>query len=145
MINMIKLDFVPLSCEWIYSPGDAISALAVSAQESNKIFVYDGQGTGTPLHVFERLHTKTVVAMKVRKININNVSYAFYVTVLLNVFIIYSIILFMKHAFLWIKQAFWNIGQDQKWNISFLNVLHSSQSWTRICSNLQKIRLIHVV
>lgn len=114
MINMIKLDFVPLSCEWIYSPGDAISALAVSAQESNRIFIYDGQGTGAPLHVFERLHTKPVVAMKVRQININSVSYACYVTVLLYVFIIYSIILFMKHVFPWIKQAFWNIGQDQK-------------------------------
>ncbi|XP_054013712.1 peptidylprolyl isomerase domain and WD repeat-containing protein 1 [Hylaeus anthracinus] len=64
MINMIKMDFIPLYCEWIYSPGDAIPALAVSAQESNKIFIYDGQGTGTPLHVFEKLHTKPVVAMK---------------------------------------------------------------------------------
>lgn len=67
---MIKLNFVPLCCEWVYSPGDAIPAIAVSAQESNKIFIYDGQGTSTPLHVFEKLHTKPVVAMKVRKINI---------------------------------------------------------------------------
>lgn len=69
MINMIKLEVVPLCCEWIYSPGDAIPAVAVSAQDSNKIFIYDGQGTGVPLHVFEKLHTKPVVAMKVRKIN----------------------------------------------------------------------------
>nr|XP_034189826.1 peptidylprolyl isomerase domain and WD repeat-containing protein 1 isoform X2 [Osmia lignaria] len=64
MINMIKLNFVPLCCEWVYSPGDAIPAIAVSAQESNKIFIYDGQGTSIPLHVFEKLHTKPVVAMK---------------------------------------------------------------------------------
>lgn len=63
----MKLDYIPLCCEWIYSPGDAISAIAVSAQESNKIFIYDGQGTNTPLHVFEKLHTKPVVAMKVKK------------------------------------------------------------------------------
>lgn len=64
---MMKLDYIPLCCEWIYSPGDAISAIAVSAQESNKIFIYDGQGTNIPLHVFEKLHTKPVVAMKVKK------------------------------------------------------------------------------
>lgn len=66
MINMIKLDYIPLCCEWIYSPGDAISAVAVSAQDSNKIFIYDGQGTSIPLHIFERLHTKPVIVMKVR-------------------------------------------------------------------------------
>ncbi|XP_043784230.1 peptidylprolyl isomerase domain and WD repeat-containing protein 1 isoform X2 [Apis laboriosa] len=68
MINMMKLDYIPLCCEWIYSPGDAISAIAVSAQESNKIFIYDGQGTNIPLHVFEKLHTKPVVAMKYNSI-----------------------------------------------------------------------------
>lgn len=70
MINMIKLHFVPLCCEWIYSPGDAISAVAVSAQESNKIYIYDGQGTNTPLHVFKKLHIEPVVVMKVRGISI---------------------------------------------------------------------------
>lgn len=65
MINMIRLDFVPLCAEWVYSAGDAMSAIAVSSQESNKIFIYDGQGTNTPLHVLEKLHTKPVVIMKV--------------------------------------------------------------------------------
>lgn len=65
---MIKLDFVPLCAEWIYSAGDAISAVAVSSQESNKIYIYDGQGTNTPLHIFEKLHTKPVVIMKVSHI-----------------------------------------------------------------------------
>lgn len=62
---MIKLDCIPLCAEWIYSAGDAIAAVAVSSQESNKIYIYDGQGTSTPLHVMEKLHTKPVVIMKV--------------------------------------------------------------------------------
>jgi len=64
---MIKLNFVPLCTEWVYSAGDAISAVAVSSQESNKIYIYDGQGSSMPLHVFEKLHTKPVVIMKVRQ------------------------------------------------------------------------------
>lgn len=68
MINMIKLDFVPLCAEWVYSAGDAISAVAVSSLELNKIYIYDGQGTNTPLHVFEKLHTKPVVIMKVSQV-----------------------------------------------------------------------------
>lgn len=70
MINMIKLDFVPLCAEWIYSAGDAIAAVAVSSQESNKIYIYDGQGTNIPLHIIEKLHTKSVAIMKVSQIPI---------------------------------------------------------------------------
>lgn len=65
MINMMKFEYIPSCVEWVYSPGDAISGVAVADQDSSKIYVYDGQGTGTALHVFERLHTKPVVAMKV--------------------------------------------------------------------------------
>ncbi|XP_066601838.1 peptidylprolyl isomerase domain and WD repeat-containing protein 1 isoform X2 [Prorops nasuta] len=64
MINMMDLGYVPQCVEWIYSPGDAISAVAVSTQETNNIYLYDGQGVNTPLHIFERLHTKPVVIMK---------------------------------------------------------------------------------
>ena len=65
MINILKLDYVPLCAEWIYADGDAISAVAVSDQDSNKIYVYDGLGNSTPLHVFDKLHTKPIIAMKV--------------------------------------------------------------------------------
>ena len=65
MINMIKLGFIPHCSEWVYSLGDAIAAVAVSDSESNKIFVYDGLGTATPLHIFETLHTQPVIALKV--------------------------------------------------------------------------------
>lgn len=67
---MIKLDCIPLCAEWIYSAGDAIAAVAVSSQESNKIYIYDGQGTSAPLHVMEKLHTKPVVIMKVSQTQI---------------------------------------------------------------------------
>jgi hypothetical protein len=36
-----------------------------SDADSNKVYVYDGQGTNTPLHVFEKLHTRPVVIIKV--------------------------------------------------------------------------------
>lgn len=33
-------------------------------KNSPKIYIYDGQGTNTPLHVLEKLHTTPVLAMK---------------------------------------------------------------------------------
>lgn len=65
MINILKLNYEPSSAEWIYSDGDAIPAVAVSDQNSNKIYIYDSVGNSEPLHVFEKLHTKPVVALKV--------------------------------------------------------------------------------
>lgn len=35
-----------------------------SDQGSSKIYVYDGQGTNTPLHVLEKLHTKPVCIIR---------------------------------------------------------------------------------
>ena len=67
MINMMKLEYVPQVVEWVYSPGDAIAAVAISDRDSSKIFVYDGQGTDRPLHTFETLHRKPVVIMKVKQ------------------------------------------------------------------------------
>lgn len=140
---MIKLDFVPLCCEWIYSPGDAIAAVAISDQESNKIFVYDGQGTGTPLHVFEKLHTKPVVSMKVRASAISTAFHAFCVTIFIQTLIVCSTILYMRHVSLWTKQVFWNIGPVLKRSTGFPNVLRSIRNWTQICLNSRKIRRIH--
>ncbi|XP_072920628.1 peptidylprolyl isomerase domain and WD repeat-containing protein 1 isoform X1 [Hemitrygon akajei] len=57
MINMLKLGYHPGKCGWIYSPGDAISAVACSEKVSGKIFIYDARGTNQPLHVFEKLHS----------------------------------------------------------------------------------------
>ncbi|XP_063239129.1 peptidylprolyl isomerase domain and WD repeat-containing protein 1 [Bacillus rossius redtenbacheri] len=64
MINMMRLDYSPYRAEWVHSPGDAISALAVSDAGSHKVYVYDGQGSNVPLKVFDKLHTKPVVLIK---------------------------------------------------------------------------------
>ncbi|XP_067678099.1 peptidylprolyl isomerase domain and WD repeat-containing protein 1-like [Haliotis asinina] len=64
MINMIKLGYVPLCSGWVYKPGDAISALAVSEKESNTIHIYDGKGNGEPLHSLEKLHFKPVTIIR---------------------------------------------------------------------------------
>ncbi|XP_058445696.1 peptidylprolyl isomerase domain and WD repeat-containing protein 1 isoform X1 [Malaya genurostris] len=64
MINMLKLDYVPYRAEWIHNTGDAIAYLAVADQDSCKIFVYDGKGNNTPLHLLEKMHSKPVVLMK---------------------------------------------------------------------------------
>ncbi|KAG7274055.1 hypothetical protein CRUP_030777 [Coryphaenoides rupestris] len=56
MINMLKLGFHPGQCEWIYNPGDPIYTVAVSEKSTGKIFVFDGRGSNTPLHVFDKMH-----------------------------------------------------------------------------------------
>uniref|UniRef100_A0A8C4QYJ4 peptidylprolyl isomerase n=1 Tax=Eptatretus burgeri TaxID=7764 RepID=A0A8C4QYJ4_EPTBU len=57
MINMIKLGFHPGCCEWIYSPGEAICAVACSEKTSGQIFVYDGRGSNQPIHKLDKVHS----------------------------------------------------------------------------------------
>ncbi|XP_023222457.1 peptidylprolyl isomerase domain and WD repeat-containing protein 1-like [Centruroides sculpturatus] len=64
MINMIKLDFRPQCCDWIHKAGDPVSALAVGEVDSGSVYVFDGRGDATPLHVIEKLHSAPVVLMK---------------------------------------------------------------------------------
>lgn len=66
MINMIKLSFVPNTCEWIHPSSDPLHTLAVSDSESPKIYIFDGHGDSEPLHILESIHTKPVTLMKVR-------------------------------------------------------------------------------
>lgn len=107
---MMKLDFVPLCVEWVYSAGDAIPALAVSSQESNKIYIYDGQGTNTPLHIFEKLHTNPVVIMKVSYVITSKIINLFSINFIENKIILmihfFSIMPYMKHAFPSTKQEY---------------------------------------
>jgi peptidylprolyl isomerase domain and WD repeat-containing protein 1 len=63
MINMIRLDFTPLTTCWIYKAGDTIPCLAVSDTDSPKISIFDAQGGNDPIHVIEKLHTKPVNAI----------------------------------------------------------------------------------
>nr|XP_002736396.1 PREDICTED: peptidylprolyl isomerase domain and WD repeat-containing protein 1-like [Saccoglossus kowalevskii] len=64
MINMMKLPYVASCCEWIYSSGDPIPALACSEKDSGVIHVYDGKGDGTPIHTIDKLHSKNVVLIE---------------------------------------------------------------------------------
>lgn len=60
MINMLKIDFVPLTTEWIHAPGDVIFTIAVSDADSARIHIFDGQGSNVPLHTLDKFHTKPV-------------------------------------------------------------------------------------
>lgn len=64
MINMIKLTYVGRCCCWIFSPGDAVQALAVANKDSNDIHIYDGRGSSDFLYTFDKLHNNPVVMMK---------------------------------------------------------------------------------
>ncbi|XP_020615590.1 peptidylprolyl isomerase domain and WD repeat-containing protein 1-like isoform X1 [Orbicella faveolata] len=63
MINMLRLDYIPGQCEWIFPPGAAVASVACSEKETGVIHVYDGRGTSTPLHTLN-LHTKPVTFIK---------------------------------------------------------------------------------
>ncbi|XP_070563802.1 peptidylprolyl isomerase domain and WD repeat-containing protein 1-like [Ptychodera flava] len=63
MINMMKLPYVPQCCEWIYSPGDPLFAVACS-NEKGEVFIYDGNGDNTPLHTLDKIHSKPLTFMK---------------------------------------------------------------------------------
>ncbi|CAH1775450.1 unnamed protein product [Owenia fusiformis] len=64
MINMIKLGYVPLCCGWLFAPGDACTAIAVSEKDSSKIHVYDSIGAHEPLQTLDKLHFKPVTLIK---------------------------------------------------------------------------------
>lgn len=64
MINMMRLDYIPHTVEWVHSPGDPVQTIAVSDAESQKIFIYDGRSNNTPLKVLEKVHIKPVVLIK---------------------------------------------------------------------------------
>ncbi|KAF5404205.1 Peptidylprolyl isomerase domain and WD repeat-containing protein 1 [Paragonimus heterotremus] len=63
MINMMKLDFMPCGCCFIYTPKDEVSALAISDQESSKIRIYDARSKSDLLHVLDQLHQAPVTCM----------------------------------------------------------------------------------
>lgn len=64
MINMLKLDYVPGCCGWIYNSGDAIPALAISEKETARVHIYDGRGSNIQLHTLDKLHYKPVTIIK---------------------------------------------------------------------------------
>ncbi|KER25803.1 hypothetical protein T265_06833 [Opisthorchis viverrini] len=60
MISMMKLDFIPSGCCFIYTPKDEISTLAISDQSSPKIRIYDARSKNDLLHTMDRLHESPV-------------------------------------------------------------------------------------
>lgn len=60
MINMIRLDFVPLTTCWIYRGGDTIPCLAVSDADNGNISIFDAQGDGKVIQIIEKIHSKPV-------------------------------------------------------------------------------------
>ena len=64
MINMIRLDYEPRLCQWIFSSGDAIAAVAISQADGCAIRVYDGKGSADVLHEKRKLHSASVVVMR---------------------------------------------------------------------------------
>ena len=66
MINMIKLPFTPKVSEWVHSPGDALSTIAVSDSSSPLIRVYDGKSPASEdvIHEFTSLHSSPVTLIR---------------------------------------------------------------------------------
>ncbi|XP_022087766.1 peptidylprolyl isomerase domain and WD repeat-containing protein 1-like isoform X2 [Acanthaster planci] len=64
MINMMKIDYVPGCCEWIFRSGDAIPALACSDKASGNIHIYDGRSSSVAVHTLSSLHSCPVIGMK---------------------------------------------------------------------------------
>ncbi|CAG8473353.1 10592_t:CDS:10, partial [Cetraspora pellucida] len=63
MINMMKFDYVPNCICWIHKRGQAQSLVACSDHNSNKIYIYDGRGDSTPLHILPDIHSSPVHLM----------------------------------------------------------------------------------
>ena len=62
MINMLKFEYPPGVCQWVYKKGDPLAAIAVSEKEGNTIHIYDGRATNEPLHSL-KLHTKPITCI----------------------------------------------------------------------------------
>ena len=62
MINILKLDYVPGVCEWVFNKGDALSAIAISEKQDTSIHIYDGRSTSTPMTTL-KLHTKPITSI----------------------------------------------------------------------------------
>ncbi|CAH0549023.1 unnamed protein product [Brassicogethes aeneus] len=64
MINMMRLDYIPHTVEWVHNSGDPIHSIAVADLNSPKIYIYDGRGSNEPLKVLDKVHMKPVTLIK---------------------------------------------------------------------------------
>ncbi|CAH8870763.1 unnamed protein product [Trichobilharzia szidati] len=63
MISMLKLNFLPSGCCFIYTPKDEITALAITDQDSSKIRIFDARSQDELLHIMEKLHEAPIVCL----------------------------------------------------------------------------------
>ena len=87
MINMMRLDYIPMACCWIHSEKDPIQALCVYVASTNSLYlmllllfftfkrsekdscilrIYDANGSSQPMHKLEKVHYQPVHLIKVK-------------------------------------------------------------------------------
>lgn len=69
MINMIDLGYQPKLCQWIFSTGDAIPAVAIAPVSGPDIRIYDGKGSSDVLHHKDRPHSSDIILMRYNSIS----------------------------------------------------------------------------
>lgn len=62
MINMIKLNYLPGTNEWIHKPGAAVSLIAQAELDGPSIQIYDAVGDNTPVHKID-LHATPITSI----------------------------------------------------------------------------------
>ena len=64
MIMMLKLDFRPTACEFIYRKGDAVQAIAIG-DDNGTVRVYDAlSSSGEPVKTLDKLHRSAITALR---------------------------------------------------------------------------------
>jgi len=64
MVMMLKLEFEPTACEFVYRRGDATQAIAIG-DEKGIIRVYDAlSSSGEPVKTLEKLHRSAITALR---------------------------------------------------------------------------------
>jgi len=64
MIMMLKLDFQPTACEFIYRKGDAVQAIAIG-DDKGIVRVYDAlSSSGQPVKTLDKLHRSAITALR---------------------------------------------------------------------------------
>uniref|UniRef100_A0A6A7FWL0 peptidylprolyl isomerase n=1 Tax=Hirondellea gigas TaxID=1518452 RepID=A0A6A7FWL0_9CRUS len=65
MINILKLDFQPSTCEFIHSSSDPQASIAVADSKSSRILIFDANsGDSKPIQILDSLHLHPVTLIK---------------------------------------------------------------------------------
>jgi len=67
MINMFKLPYIPLTCEFIFKKGAGKALLACTDKQSPNIYIYDANGNETPIYT-STIHKAPVHILKYNEI-----------------------------------------------------------------------------